>query len=152
MLTLVKAFLVIRGTCLPQFPSLDMVRPNCLCSDTMLMNLLSIMSGGWSGRLAGTNPGFQVRGAHLKKLHRAEEGAKILGVFRVKNHDFTPKIIFFPILGGGGGGGAPWIRPWLDFLDAIIVSVLSILFVVKWFCEYLGSPRFGGHMKSKSTQ
>jgi hypothetical protein len=30
-------------------------------------------------------------GAHLKKLHRAEGGAKIVGVFRVKNHDFTPK-------------------------------------------------------------
>jgi hypothetical protein len=38
MLTLLKAFLVIRSTCLPQFPSLDMVRPNCLCSDTMLIN------------------------------------------------------------------------------------------------------------------
>jgi hypothetical protein len=30
----------------PQFPSLDMVRPKYLCSDTMLMILLSIMSGG----------------------------------------------------------------------------------------------------------
>ena len=39
-------------------------------------------------------------GAHLKKMHRAEGGAKIVGVFRVKNHDFTPqKIIFFPIVG-----------------------------------------------------
>jgi hypothetical protein len=66
-------------------------------------------------------------------LRRAKGGAKIFGVFRVKNHDFTPKknhifpilggareifgvfhvknhdftpkkIIFFPILGGGGGG------------------------------------------------
>jgi hypothetical protein len=36
-------------------------------------------------------------------LRRAEGGAKIVGVFRVKNHDFTPKDhIFFPILGGGG--------------------------------------------------
>jgi hypothetical protein len=34
-------------------------------------------------------------GAHLKKLRRAEGGAKCFGVFRVKNHDFTP----------------PWIRP-----------------------------------------
>jgi hypothetical protein len=33
-------------------------------------------------------------------LRRAEGGAKYFGVFRVKNHDFTPKIIFFPILGG----------------------------------------------------
>ena len=53
--------------------------------------------------LPGTDPGFQVRGAHLKKLRRAEGGAKICGVFRVKNHDFTPKkIIFLQILGGGG--------------------------------------------------
>ena len=28
-------------------------------------------------------------GAHLKKLRRAEGGAKNFGVFRVKNHDFT---------------------------------------------------------------
>jgi hypothetical protein len=46
---------------------------------------------------SGADPGFQVRGgAHLKKLRRAEGGAKIVGVFRVKNHDFTPKNhIFF---------------------------------------------------------
>jgi hypothetical protein len=51
-------------------------------------------------RSIGADPGFQVRGAHLKKLRRAEGGAKIVGVFRVKNHDFTPKkIIFFPIVG-----------------------------------------------------
>ena len=49
---------------------------------------------------SGTDPGFQVRGAYLKKLRRAEGGAKIFGVFRVKNHDFTPKNHIFPILGG----------------------------------------------------
>ena len=53
--------------------------------------------GGW---YPGADPGFQVRGTHLKKLHRAEGGAKILGVFRVKNHDFTPKNHIFSILGG----------------------------------------------------
>ena len=36
--------------------------------------------------VSGADPGFQVRGAHLK----------IFGVFRVKNQDFTPKnLIFF---------------------------------------------------------
>ena len=41
---------------------------------------------------SGADPGFQVRGGVLKKkLRRAEGGAKIVGVFRVKNHDFTPK-------------------------------------------------------------
>ena len=39
-------------------------------------------------------------GACLKKLRRAEGGAKILGVFRVKNHDFTPKNHIFSNCGG----------------------------------------------------
>jgi hypothetical protein len=39
----------------------------------------------------GADPGFQVTGGALKKLPRAEGGAKIFGIFRVKNHDFTPK-------------------------------------------------------------
>jgi hypothetical protein len=44
---------------------------------------------------------FKLGGAHLKKLRRAEGGAKNFGVFRGKNHDYTPKkIIFCPILGG----------------------------------------------------
>ena len=44
---------------------------------------------------------FKLGGTHLKKLRRAEGGAKMFGVFRVKNHDFTPKNLIFPILGGG---------------------------------------------------
>jgi hypothetical protein len=36
-------------------------------------------------------------------LRRAEGGARIFGVFRVKNHDFTPKNHIFTILGGGPG-------------------------------------------------
>jgi hypothetical protein len=64
---------------------------------------------------AGADPGFQVRGAHLKKLRRAEGGAKNFGVFRVKNHDFTPKNpIFSNFRGGGAGCAAPWFRPWDD--------------------------------------
>jgi hypothetical protein len=43
---------------------------------------------------------FHPGGAHLKKLRQAEGGAKMFGVFRVKNHDFTPKNHIFPILGG----------------------------------------------------
>ena len=35
------------------------------------------------------------RGAHLKILRQAEGGAKNFGVFRVKNHDFTPKKSYF---------------------------------------------------------
>jgi hypothetical protein len=39
----------------------------------------------------GADPGLQVRGAHLKKLRRVEEGAKIFGVFRVKKSRFYAK-------------------------------------------------------------
>ena len=46
--------------------------------------------------MSGADSGFQVRGgAHLRKLHRAEGGAKIFGVFHVKNHDFMPKNHIF---------------------------------------------------------
>ena len=51
-------------------------------------------------------------GAHLKKLCRVEEGAKIFGVFRVKNHDFTPFFFFFPNFRGHMPGAPPWIHPW----------------------------------------
>jgi hypothetical protein len=56
---------------------------------------------------AGADPGFQVRGPHLKKLRRAEEGTKNFGVFRVKNHDFTPKNHIFSNFRGGCAPGAP---------------------------------------------
>jgi hypothetical protein len=38
----------------------------------------------------------------LKKI-----APKIFGVFRVKNHDFTPKNHIFSNFEGGGGPGAP---------------------------------------------
>jgi hypothetical protein len=76
-------------------------------------------------------------------LRRAEGGAKIFGIFRVKNHDFLPKnhiflivggareifgvfhvknhdftpkkIIFLPILGGARAGCIPPLNPPLLF-------------------------------------
>jgi hypothetical protein len=62
-------------------------------------------------KFTGADPGFEVRGPHLKKLRRAEGGAKIVGVFRVKNHDFTPKNQIFSNIRGGGGCAPRWIRP-----------------------------------------
>ena len=78
-------------------------------------NEINIYSSSATSELqySGADPGFQVRGAHLKKLHRVEGGANIFGVFCVKNHDFMPKNhIFSNFRGGGGGGGgtSPWIR------------------------------------------
>jgi hypothetical protein len=49
---------------------------------------------------SGVDPEFKVRGAYLKKLRRAEGGAKIFGVFRVKDHDFTPENHIFSNCGG----------------------------------------------------
>ena len=49
--------------------------------------------------MIGTSQGriqdFKLGGAHLKKLRRAEGGAKIFVVFRVNNYDFTPKNHIF---------------------------------------------------------
>jgi hypothetical protein len=55
-------------------------------------------------------------GAHLKKLRRAGGGAKILGVFRVKNHDFMPRNhIFFQFW-----GGARRVRPTIGSAPALL--------------------------------
>ena len=56
---------------------------------------------------------FKLGGVHLKILRRAEGGAKFVGVFRVKNNDFTQKNHIFSNFRGGGRIGCtpPWIRP-----------------------------------------
>jgi hypothetical protein len=41
-------------------------------------------------------------GVQLKKLRRSEGGANIFGVFRVKNHDFTPQNHIFSNFRGRG--------------------------------------------------
>ena len=43
---------------------------------------------------------FKLGGVHLKKLRRVEGGAKNVLVFRVKNHNFTPKNHIFSNCGG----------------------------------------------------
>ena len=50
---------------------------------------------------------FKLGGAQLKKLRRAEGGAKIFEVFRV---NFTPKKYIFSNFRGGGAGCAPATR------------------------------------------
>ena len=69
-------------------------QPTSLCSNFLMQcpaNTDFIVLVGHEGRIQD----FKLEGAHLKKLHRAEGGAKIVGVFRVKNHDFTPKNHIF---------------------------------------------------------
>ena len=66
------------------------------------------------GRIQDFKLGVGGGGAHLKKMHRAEGGAKIVGVFRVKNHDFTPKNHIFSNFRGGARRVRPPPPPLLD--------------------------------------
>jgi hypothetical protein len=72
----------------------------------------------------GRSQDFKLLGAHLKKLRRAEGGAKIVGAFRVKNHDFTPKN---HILGGGGRrvGAPPLDPPLMTILHGIMHIIIK---------------------------
>ena len=74
---------------------------------------------------AGADPGFQVEGGWgaLKK-----NCAKFFGVFRVKNHDFTPKNHILPIFGGRPPpGSAPAL---LSFNGALIGNTLFIVYTL----------------------
>ena len=63
-------------------------------------------------------------GGALKKLRRAEGRAKIVGVFPVKNHDFTPKNHIFSNL-----RGAPpsWIPPVFNLRDTEVVMYIILI-------------------------
>jgi hypothetical protein len=64
---------------------------------------------------------FKLGGAHFKKLRRAEGGAKIFGVFRVKKHDFTPKNHIFSNFRGTRAGCAPlWIGPCIPYTECAL--------------------------------
>ena len=78
------------------------------CSPKAVLACRSVNLGFISFSVPGADPGFQGRGVHLKKLHRAEGGAKNFGVFRVKNHDFMQKKSYlFPILAAPPPGSNP---------------------------------------------
>ena len=69
----------------------------------------------------------------------------ILGVFRVKNHDFTPKkSYFFNFRGGARALCAPWIRPWIwpricyviyIEYDQVYVPLWSLNMTTDMFCN-----------------
>ena len=67
------------------------------------MRLSTILCWILQGRIQDFKLGGGGGGAHLKKLRRAEGGGKNFGVFRMKNHDFTPKKSYFSNFRGGGG-------------------------------------------------
>ena len=94
---------------------------NCFC---IYVRNISILQG----RIQAFKLGGGEGGAHLKKFWcisceksrfyakkirffpNAEGSAKIFGVFRVKNHDFTPKTHIF----SNFRGGAHWVHPPLN--------------------------------------
>jgi hypothetical protein len=77
--------------------------------DRALRNVFCIVTlSSYSYIVQGRIQDFKLGGvADLKKLRRAEGGAKIVGVFRVKNHDFTPKNDIFSNFRGRAPGSAP---------------------------------------------
>ena len=83
---------------------------------------------------------FKLGGTHLKILRRAEGGATIFGVFRVKNHDFTPKNhIFSNFRGDVRPPPPPWIRPCvlsLMYWKLLLYSSPSIVYIqLKSTCD-----------------
>jgi hypothetical protein len=83
--------------------------------------------------IAGADPGFQARWGALKKIAPSGGRRENILVFRVKNHDFTPKNYSFSNWGGRRENFwgisceksrfyakksyffqfFPWIRPWI---------------------------------------
>ena len=82
---------------------------------TLIMYILRLISGA--------DPGFQVRGGELKKIVLSEGGAKNFGVFRVKNHDFTPKNYFYSNFMVRGGRR---VRPLGSVSGASIQKLINI--------------------------
>ena len=60
---------------------------------------------------------------NVKKYRRAERGAKMFGVFRVKNHDFTQTNHIFS--NSRWGEGAPGARPLDPPLYVVVIFVFS---------------------------
>ena len=82
---------------------------------------------------SGADPGFQVRGAHLKKLRRAEGGAKMCwGISCEKSRFYAKKSYFFKFYRGHAGcaslpGSAPghhWVN-WNQTLQVLCWKVSS---------------------------
>jgi hypothetical protein len=67
-------------------------------------------------------------GCALKKIASSGGRRENVGVFRVKNHDFTQKIIFFPILEGGRPGAPPLDPP----LAMVLNATLNNISVISW--------------------
>ena len=87
-------------------------------SSHQLKDKIHFRGGSRISSWGGGGGGVGVGGA-LKKI--AQSAGKFWGVFRVKNHDFTPtNHIFSNFRGGGGGGG---VDPPLHFITVHIIRI-----------------------------
>ena len=81
----------------------------------------------WYRRLVGVLEQGRIQdfklGGALKKLRRAEEGAKFVEVFRVKKYDFTP------ILGGGAGASPLDPSLWRVVFSSSCSNEIQFLFI-----------------------
>ena len=93
------------------------VMPCRKCAQFQIYKILP--AGSSQGRIQD----FKLGGAHFKKLRRAEGGANIFGVFRVKNHHFTQKNRIF----SNFRGGARWVRPTGSAPDLGVVGCRILL-------------------------
>ena len=78
-------------------------------------------------------------GGVFKKIAPSGGKREKFGVFRVKNHDFTPKIHIFANF-RGGGGGAPGAPP----LDPPLLGTVYLLtnpYALKYALKQLSSMR-----------
>ena len=83
---------------------------------------------------------FKLGGAQLKKLCRTEGGVKIFRVFRVKNHDFTPKNHIFSNFRGHAPGAPPWIRPCRGLLNTFLFCLnISHKLYYNAICQHFSS-------------
>ena len=83
---------------------------------------------------------FKLGGAHLKKLRRAEGGAKFFGYFvwkitilRKKNHIFS---------NFRGGGEARRVRPPLDPPHVYVISIIDFCYPVETSLVFLPYKAF----------
>ena len=89
-------------------------------------------------------------GGALEKIAPSGGRRENVGVFRVKNHDFTPKNQNFSNIRGVRAGCAPgtpppWIRPWIYIFFALISIRISLMVYLRKHCICLAllPPHFG---------
>jgi hypothetical protein len=109
--------------------------------------------GGISLRLdQGRIQDFKLEGADLKKLRRAEGGAKMFWVFRVENHDFTPKNHIFSNFRRGGGARAGCAPPGsapVDFQRNFLLCISGQSIRLDWIYR---AENFFGRLEIQSRK